>query len=289
MVHVHHNFSGLVTSITAFAFTKAKIVTTIHNNYNFFSQRQKIIFFLTYVLSDLIICNSCNTKNVIEKLRKRFFPKTQTRVIYNGIDIQKRINAQPCASSSSKTPRCFTIGMVGRLVAQKDHKTVIKAFAKFNKKFSNSKLILIGDGPLRQELAQLADKLGIKEKVVFCGLVARTKVYETLNYFDLFVVSSKWEGFCNAMVEAMVAGVPIIASRVEPLPEVLGPCNGVFFDTGHTDDLYEKMIYCYANRDDVKRRAARAFDFACERYSLKVSTQKYEEVYSKLCEAKKGV
>ena len=81
------------------------------------------------------------------------------------------------------------------------------------------------------------------------------------------------------MVEAMVAGVPVIASQVEPLLEVLGPDNGIFFAAGDIDDLYEKMIYCYDNRDEIKGLAEKASEFAYRRYSLNESVRCYEGTY----------
>lgn len=275
IIHVHHSLSGLVASVIALPFRKTNIITTIHNNFKFFNRRQKIIFFLTYILSNLIVCNSNTTKRSIEKLRRSFLPRIPNEVIYNGVDIKKVEKAchRPAPANH------FVVGTVGRLVPQKDYVTLIKAFADFNKKRSDSELKIIGDGPLREPLELLTEKLGIREKVEFCGCLPREKVYEKLSSFHLFIVSSKWEGFCNAAVEAMVARVPVIASKIETLLEVIGCDNGTFFEVGDSKELCEKLINCYDSYDMIKKTADRAYNFASERYSLETSTARYAHAY----------
>lgn len=278
VVHVHHNISGFLAAMAGWPYRKTKTIVTIHNNFNFFNKRQKIIFFLTYLLSDLIVCNSCNTRDSIRMRQKRFFPKTRTLVIYNGVDTEK-VKRVHNIESFAETRGRYMIGIVGRLVPQKDHKTLIEAFARFHKQVKESLLIIAGEGPLRQELRQLTQKLQIEKDVLFYGLLSREKVYEILGRFNLFVVSSKWEGFCNAMVEAMVAGVPVLASDVEPLPEVLGTDHGTFFNVGDVNDLSDKMLHCYSRPKEIAKLAERAKNYADERYSIEKSVMSYENVY----------
>jgi len=279
IIHVHHSFSGLVAGFLGMLFTGAGIISTVHSNYNFYNHRQKIIFLLIYMMSDLIVCNSRNTGKSIEKLRRRFFPSGRIRVIYNGVNL-RLINSQRASGDRSGTARDkFSIGTVGRLVPAKDNATLIRAFVDFNKTVPDSTLTLVGDGPLRKPLEQLVNDLNVTDKVIFRGSLSREHTYETLCSFDLFVVSSRWEGFCNAMVEAQLARVPVLASRIAPLPEVLGSDNGVFFSPGDPGDLYQKMMFCYLRRERMETRLRLADDFARNRYSLTLSAQRYEQAY----------
>jgi glycosyltransferase involved in cell wall biosynthesis len=279
IIHIHHSFSGLVAGFLGMLFTGARIISTVHSNYNFYNHRQKIMFLLIYMMSDLIVCNSRNTGKSIEKLRRRFFPSGKIQVIYNGVNLRligsRRASGGRCGAARDK----FSIGTVGRLVPAKDHATLIRAFVDFNKTVPDSALTLVGDGPLRKPLEQLANDLNAADKVIFCGSLSREHAYEALCSFDLFVVSSRWEGFCNAMVEAQLAQVPVLASGIAPLPEVLGPDNGVFFSPGDPGDLYRKMMFCYLRRERMETRSRLAYNFARDRYSLTLSARRYEQVY----------
>lgn len=86
-----------------------------------------------------------------------------------------------------------------------------------------SRLVLLGDGPLQADLQRPAHKLGIASSVDFRGVVPRREVYRALGSFSVVAVSSVSEGFCNAMVEPMAAGVPVVATGIPTLREVLGP------------------------------------------------------------------
>ncbi len=237
------------------------------------------MFLLTYMLSDLIVCNSGNTEMSVSTWRKRLFPSVRTKVIYNGVNIRMITETKTNNSRPGKDPDKFLIGSVGRLVPAKDYQTLIRAFAAFHKTVPSSALMLVGDGSMRESLEQLVDDIGIGHSVTFCGALSRQEVYERLPSFDLFVMSSRWEGFGNAMVEAMLANVPVVASRIEPLREILGRGNGLFFAAGDSDDLCRKMLYCRHNRRVVKTLTESACRFAHARYSLKSSARQYEKIY----------
>ena len=237
------------------------------------------MFLLTYMLSDLIVCNSGNTEISVTAWRKRLFPRVRTKVIYNGVNLRMIAETKTNNSRPRKNPDKFLIGSVGRLVPAKDYQTLIRAFAAFHKTVPSSELMLVGDGFMRESLEQLADDMGIGHSVTFCGALSRQEVYERLSSFDLFVMSSRWEGFGNAMVEAMLTNVPVVASRIEPLREILGQGNGLFFTAGDSDDLCRKMLYCRHNRRAVKPLTEKAYRFARTRYSLKSSAMQYEEIY----------
>src|SRR5699024_188883 len=129
--------------------------------------------------------------------------------------------------------KTFLIGTVGRLVKVKDHETLIKGFAKVNAKIKNSKLIIVGNGQLKNHLESLATSLGIEKNVIVTGLVTREEVYRILIIMNLFVITSLYEGFCNALVEGMIAKKPPNVTNINPLPEVVGGKNALFFNKGN--------------------------------------------------------
>jgi glycosyltransferase involved in cell wall biosynthesis len=138
-----------------------------------------------------------------------------------------------------KLSKKLVFGTIARLVEQKDHPTLLKAFAMYCNNFSDTYLIIVGDGSLKDELIQLAAELGINEKV--CWLGHRTDIPEVLNNMDVFILASKTEGFGLVLLEAMSRGLPIIGSKSTAIPEVLGDDGGMLFETGNAQQLFEHM------------------------------------------------
>ncbi|MDP6792622.1 MAG: glycosyltransferase, partial [Anaerolineales bacterium] len=111
------------------------------------------------------------------------------------------------------------LACVARLTVQKGHRWLLPAFREVVDEFPRATLLLLGDGPLRTKLEQLAAKLGLLERVIFAGW--RTDVSALLPGTNLFVLASEWEGFGLALLEAMAAALPIVATRVGAIPEVV--------------------------------------------------------------------
>jgi glycosyltransferase involved in cell wall biosynthesis len=111
------------------------------------------------------------------------------------------------------------VGSVGRLHPQKDFATLLAAIAQVRKRIPTVRLLLVGDGELRDELESQSRSLGLSEIVTFAG--SRTDVPEILAAVDVFTLSSLWEGMSNAALEAMAAGLPVVATAVGGTPEVV--------------------------------------------------------------------
>lgn len=155
-----------------------------------------------YPKADAIIAVS---KSVRDSLVHRHLSKpSHIHIIHNPITIQtqsivKRINTE-------STP---TLLACGRLAPEKDHVTLLRAFALLRNKM-HAKLIVLGEGPLRSELQLQAEKLGIQNDVTFAGFVQKPLAY--LYSCSIFVHTSRFEGLPNVLLQAMVAGCPIVAT-----------------------------------------------------------------------------
>jgi sugar transferase (PEP-CTERM/EpsH1 system associated) len=141
--------------------------------------------------------------------------------IHNGVDTDRYAPRDRRASRAAlQLPLDRTvIGTVGRLDPVKDHASLLRAFAALSGRDPDSILVIAGDGPCRDELQALAVSLGLTPRVRFLGV--RHDVAAVLPSFDVFVLPSIAEGISNTILEAMAAGLPVIATRVGGNPELV--------------------------------------------------------------------
>ena len=165
---------------------------------------------LLYPFADSLICISDGIRDVL--LRKLKIPPDQLVTIHNPIDLRAvRDQAEselldPWLDDPSEN----VLVTAGRLVPQKDHKTLLRAMANIPNHVS-WKLIILGTGKLEHELRELASELKIDGNIKWLGFVDNP--YKWMARSDLFVLSSAWEGFGNVIVEAMACGTQVIATN----------------------------------------------------------------------------
>lgn len=131
------------------------------------------------------------------------------------------------------------LGTISRLANQKDIPTMFAAFSEYKNQLNASSLSILGSGPLEIELRGIAKNMGIADSVFFLG--RSSLIYEFLSGLDVFVLTSKYEGFGMVLLEAMDAGVPVVASRNSAIPEVLGEDFPGLCNTGDSKDFYLKI------------------------------------------------
>jgi glycosyltransferase involved in cell wall biosynthesis len=171
---------------------------------------------------------------------------------------------------------------VGALIKQKNQAILIQAMGKVLEQFPDAKLVIVGDGPLREELESTANEIGIASNVIFTGYVpTREEVYQIMKAATVFAMSSDYEGFCVAAVEAMACGVPVVASDLTVFHEVIGK-NGVFAERG---DIKEFAAALNGLLADTNRRAELANQMrqrAEKKYSLKKTAKNHRDIYINL-------
>jgi glycosyltransferase involved in cell wall biosynthesis len=178
--------------------------------------------------------------------------------IYNGIDVKPFIDAKLTRVAARirlglPDKEAFVYGTVGRLVETKGLGILLKAFARVYEKYPESWLILTGKGRLEAELRSLAAELQIHERVLFLGY--RTDIPEILKAYDVFVFPSIAEGLPGALLEAMATGIPVIASRVGGVPEILNnPELGMMISPSSVGKLTTAMEQL-GNINEMERNA----------------------------------
>ncbi len=205
----------------------------------------------------------------------RWLNPEKVRVIYNGIDL-KRFPLRSPAHEKEKWP---VIGHVGRLVYTKGQSYLLQAFARLVGEYPGACLKIAGDGPLREELQQEAARLGIGEKVRFLGF--RSDISGFLRGIDLFVFPSLFEGLGLSMLEALATGVPVVASGVGGIPEVLqGMEAGRLVPPADVDALVSAMKeFLLSGRDSLFDLGKKARKQVEEKFSLAGVARNFEQVY----------
>ncbi len=204
---------------------KAKIIVTIHNNP--LKSRKKIISLMRkmYPRADLVVVISSH----IDYILKNNYSIENTKLIYNLHNIDK-FEELGELNIEEKHKHLFDDGFIfltmGRLTEQKSHWYLIRSFKKVSNRRPNSKLIIKGDGELKEELIKLVNKLELEENVFFLDRVEH--VFPYLNRADCFVLSSLWEGLPNVLIEALSQNLPIISTDCISGPrEILCPELGI--------------------------------------------------------------
>ena len=129
---------------------------------------------------------------------------------------------------------------IGRLIAQKDHATLLKAFAAVHAVRADAVLAILGAGPLEAETRRLVSELRLDDAVILPG---RLETRDWLERADLFVHTSRWEGFGIVLLEAMLAGLPIVATNVSAVPEVVEDgLTGILVGPGDDKGLATALI-----------------------------------------------
>ena len=150
--------------------------------------------------------------------------------IRDGLDELPGTESDPTPSEAGVPPDAPLAVAVGRLIAQKDHATLLRGFALVHATLPQARLAILGSGPLESETRALASELDLTDAVVLPG---RTEIRDWLERADVFVHSSRWEGFGIVLLEAMLAGLPIVATRVSAVPEVVvDGKTGLLVDVG---------------------------------------------------------
>lgn len=204
------------------------------------------------------------------------------RQLYNGVDTERFAPSVAVRGSHDET---ITVGTVGRLDPVKNQAQLLqacKALAASNPMLgSRLRVLIVGDGPLRQPLASLAASLGLSDRVEFAG--ARNDTHELLRRMDVFVLPSMNEGISNTILEAMATGLPVVAGRVGGNPELVEQdVTGHLYDPGATNALQDALLPYLV--DPALRRAhgSAGRERAVQHFRLDSMVERYLDLYDEL-------
>jgi glycosyltransferase involved in cell wall biosynthesis len=171
------------------------------------------------------------------------------------------------------------LGTVGNFTPKKDHAGLFDAFARVLARFPAARLVLVGSGPLERELRQRVHRDGLDGHVTFTGI--RDDVAQLLPAFDVFVLSSRHEGLSLALLEAMAAGVPCVATRVGGVPEALGDGRaGVLVPFGDSSALAEELARLLDAPELRRSLGAAGRSHALAAFGIERAVRRTGEIYA---------
>jgi sugar transferase (PEP-CTERM/EpsH1 system associated) len=217
-------------------------------------------------------------------------PQSKTLFIKNGVDTDKFAGAARSTASPWR-PDDIVIGTVARIQDVKNHQGLIAAFARLRELLPEQRgrlrLSIVGDGPLMGEVRAQVDALGLQDLVWLPG--AREDVAGLLHGFSLFALPSLAEGTPVSMLEAMACGLPVVASRVGGIPEVVTDgVEGSLVPPGEVEALAAALA-AYVRDPQLRMRHGQAARLRVEQaFSMRAMLEQYGSLYDGLCRRKLG-
>lgn len=283
VIHCHSTKAGILGRFAGWAARTAKIYFTVHGwgfyNVGEYGRIYSLLVNLEKLaakVTDKMICVSENDK--IEGLKREIGPEDKFKVIHNGISwkdsnpksLRKKINAKESD---------IVFLMVARLAYQKNPLLFLKSAKKVVKNHQQVKFVLIGDGPLYSKCEQFIIANQLEKHATLLGF--REDVRELLPDADVFVLSSRFEGLPLTIIEAMFAGLPIIATEVGGTDELVqNGINGFLTRPNNIEDLSKKMSYLIKNPQELNNMGKKSRKIAYNNFTINEMIQQYEKLYA---------
>ena len=293
IVHTHSSKPGFYGRIAARLTLVPVIIHTVHGFpfHDFMPDilRQFLIIlerFLSRISDRLITVSKLNLQ---QALRLNLTPTEKLVNIYSGIDFskfEKKFDLEKKRRDLNIPKNTKVIGFVGRLARQKGIEYFIRAMQTLLTQRVDILAIVVGDGELRWKSERLAEELGVTPFVKFLGF--REDVPELLQLFDVYVLSSLWEGLGRALTEALYSRRPTVATAVAGVPELVrNQETGILVPPADPEALAEGIFYLLDNPDKRKKLAQNAHNLVKEEFSVEAMVRSIDVLYQEMYQSKK--
>lgn len=273
---IHTHLSAAIYAFPYVLFHNTKLIHTVHN------LPEKDIPKITRLFLKLLIKLKKAVPVAIshilaEKIAMYYNIAQETvPIVYNPVDLSKYNDL----NLKNENDKYFWLCNVGRLTPQKNHKMLIEAFSIARKKNSNLRLLIVGDGELREELENQVVQKQLKSSIQFLG--TRSDIPNILSNVDAFVLTSKFEGLPLSLLEAMAAGLPVIATKVGGVPDIINHNrNGILVESNDIKGFAEAILKLVNNKnliDEIRKNNINDV----KKFDVKTMVRKYEDLYENI-------
>lgn len=289
VVHSHMVHANLMARVLRLIAPVPALVSTIHN-IDEGGRLRMAAYRLTNALVDrMTIVSEAAADRFV---REGIVPKEILRVVPNGVDTGQIRNLTPGARQALRRSlgldREFVWIAVGRFEIAKDYPTMLRAFRRLHQEQPHAVLLLVGRGSLQTETETLARELGLEDVVKFVGV--RNDVLQIMGAADAYVMSSAWEGMPMVLLEAAVAGLPIVATAVGGNREVVVEGESGFLVPPRDDESLGSAMLRLSGLPEAERRSMglRGREHIRTHYGLGRVADQWEELYREVL-ARKGL
>lgn len=284
VVHVHAPQTGVFVVLGVLARRHAgrllrSLVYTVHDSFYDYRPRDQAMMVVPLAVFDRVVFCS---RSAFESLPRalRWLVRRRWRIVQNGADID-RVDRVIASAPRTGTDGRFTVLSVGRLEAVKDPLALLEAFSRALGPDEEGRLVVIGAGKLEEAMRLRADRLGIRDRVDFTGLIPRDDVFVSYAEADVFVSTSHGEGLPVAVLEAMAARCPVILSDIPPHRELAEDADFLPFVAPGDIEGFARQIRRYEEMPSEDRSAIgrRCRAHVMERFTLPIMHATTEAIY----------
>jgi len=279
IIHIQYVAPGFIPVLTARLSGVKVVFATVHQPATPYGWKEKVLLRTAARLCTAFFCVSHSAEkswfgnstlwspDAAKNGRKHF-------TIYNGVDCERiratmdSVNANDVKSALGIAERPV-VGVVGRLRAEKGHTWLLEAMAEVVKVILDVVLLVVGDGPDRENLKRKTKKLGISENVIWMGQKLPEEVYRLYDAMDVVVVPSLFEGFGLTSAEAMAAKKPVVASDLDGLKEVVeNEVTGYLVPPQDIKMVAACLVQLLSNRTEAKEMGMKGHRRVKESFSM---------------------
>ncbi len=282
ILHTHLYHPNLYGRLAALGLGLPGVVAAVHNSYTRGKIHRRLWNYLLGWVSDRILVGSVQVWDDVRHYDG--VPASRLLLMPYGIrldELETPLSRE--AARAALQVSGFVMGAVGRLEEQKGHAHLLTALAAVKRQIPQATLVLVGDGRLRADLERQAEALGVADGVRFLG--TRRDLPLIYRALDLFVQPSLWEGLPLALLKAMGAGLPVLATRVSGVRELINDgVNGRLVDPGDPEALARALVELYGQPETRGRMEAAALLTIRDHYSFAAMLARLESLYLELWE-----
>lgn len=285
IVHCHSSKAGAIGRVAAKLIGVKKIYYTPHayvmQNPNISAKKKKIYSLIEGILSKYFTTKSINVslgeKNfaVENKIDREY----KFSVIYNGVEKSDvSCDTAKIKENLGINKDDVIIGVTARMDEQKDPFTFINIAHRIINEKKNAKFIYVGDGEYRQKISDYIEKYNLSDRIKLLGF--RNDIERILQVFDVYMITSLYEGMPYSLIEALKHKLPIIATDTIGNNEIVKPeYNGFLFEVRNCKDGSEKLLKIINNKQLMRKMGDLSYDLFNEKFTLEKMIQEIEKLY----------
>lgn len=275
-----HQYTPYFYGVLSAVLTPVRVIFTEHGRFHpdRHNTKRRWINPLLNLVTDNITAIARSTADAVAEYE--YMPRDKIQVIYNGIK-QIELGEQTredLLEELGLTQDYRYIGTVSRLDPIKNQAMMINAFNKARQKIPNLRLIIIGDGPMMQELKILGKSLGLEDEIIFTGFIDNPQKYISL--FEIFLLSSFSEGTSMTLLEAMSLGVPCVVTDVGGNGEVIAnESNGLVVPDNDMEKFSQAILTLLEDQNKISEFGQAGKDIFSKTFSAQKMVSDYQALY----------